>query len=167
LHGFQRTASALKFLRRAVPEQEPATMRRFALVPFTAAIALTCAAPAVAQTVDEVIVTGQLSTSHLLSLSETVTYAALDLTRHADRDRLRQRVNVTARRLCTRLNQESPGPANMGRSCQEAAVRDAMGQVRQAFADAGANAAYVDTYGAPVSARAKDYGPGHGVPYDD
>jgi len=46
----------------------------------------------------------------------------------------------------------------MGRSCQEFAVRDAMSQVRQAFADAGAPA-YVDRYGAPVSAREYDRGP--------
>ena len=83
------------------------------------------------------------------------SYADLDLTQYADRERLRLRVNDTARRLCTQLNQESPNPGNMGHSCQEVAVRDALDQVRLAVADAR-DAAYADTYGAPVSARVYD-----------
>jgi len=60
-----------------------------------------------------------------------------------------------ARRVCTQLNQDSPNRANMGRSCQETAVRGAMDQVRYAFADAR-EAYYADTHGAPASAIAPE-----------
>jgi UrcA family protein len=133
-------------------------MRTLALATLAAAAALIGAAPAAAQTVEELTVTGRLDGAHARSLSQTVSYADLDLAYAGDRERLRLRVNDTARRLCTQLNQDSPGHTNMGKSCQELAVRDAMYQVRQAFADAGAPA-YVDAYGAPVSARVYDPGP--------
>jgi len=133
-------------------------MRLSALATFTAAAALTCQAPAFAQTIEELTVTGHLPGSRVQSLSEVVSYADLDLTYSGDRDRLRVRVNNAARRVCTQLNQESPNPANMGHSCQELAVRGAMDQVRLAFADAR-DAAYADTYGAPVSATVPDYDP--------
>jgi len=137
-------------------------MRNLALATLAATATLCVGAPALAQPyergpVDELTVTGRLPGHQAYSLSEAVSFADLDLTRYSDREILRLRVNDTARRLCTRLNQESPGPANLGKSCQENAVRGAMGQVRQAFADAGANSAYVDEYGAPVSARVPDY----------
>jgi len=123
-----------------------------------AAAALACATPAAAQTVEELTVTGRLDGAHARSLSQAVSYADLDLAYAGDRARLLRRVNTVARRLCTQLNQEGRNPANMGRTCQDYAVRDAMSQVRQAFADAGAPA-YVDAYGAPVSARVYDPGP--------
>jgi UrcA family protein len=131
-------------------------MRHFALATLTAAAALACGAPAMAQTIEELIVTGHINGAHARSLSEPVSYADLDLTYYGDRQRLLNRVNDAARRLCTQLNQESRNPANMGRSCQDYAVRDAMGQVRQAFAEAN-SPAYVDAYGAPASATAPDY----------
>lgn len=131
-------------------------MRYLALTALAGAAALAAAAPAAAQPVEEVTVTGHLSGARVNSLSEAVSYADLDLARHADREILRVRVNTTARRLCTQLNQDSPSPANLGKSCQDFAVRDAMDQVHQAFADASANAAYVDSYGAPVSATVPD-----------
>jgi len=133
-------------------------MRHTALATLTAAAALACGVPALAQTVEELTVTGHLNGARARSLSEAVSYADLDLSYGPDRERLLTRVNNAARRVCTRLNQESPNPANLGRSCQDYAVRDAMFQVRQAFADAGAPA-YVDRYGAPVSAREYDPGP--------
>jgi len=133
-------------------------MRNTALATLTALAALACGAPAFAQTIEELTVTGHLNGARARSLSEAVSYADLDLSYGADRERLLNRVNNAARRVCTRLNQETRNPANMGRSCQDFAVRDAMGQVRQAFADAGAPA-YVDAYGAPVSAREYDPGP--------
>ncbi|MFI4964705.1 MAG: UrcA family protein [Caulobacterales bacterium] len=135
-------------------------MRLSALATLTAATALLGAAPALAQTIDELTVTGQLAGPRAQSLSEAVSYADLDLTAPADRDRLRMRVNDTARRICTRLNQDSPSPANLGRSCQDVAVRDAMDQVHEAFADAS-SPAYVEAYGAPASAIAPaDYDAG-------
>jgi len=134
-------------------------MRTLALATLAAAATLVGGAPALAQPIEELTVTGHLPGQRAYSLSETVSFADLDLTRGYDRETLRLRVNNTARRLCARLNQESPNPANMGHSCQENAVRGAMDQVRQAFADATANSAYVDEYGAPVSARVPDYDP--------
>lgn len=140
-------------------------MRRSALAILAASAALIGAAPAFAQPVDELTVTGQLRDYRAQSLSETVSYADLDLSRYADRQELLLRVNNTARRLCTRLNQDSPSPANLGKSCQDYAVRGAMGQVRQAFADA-ASPAYADAYGAPVSATVRDPG-AYPYPYED
>jgi UrcA family protein len=140
-------------------------MRRSALAILAASAALIGAAPAFAQPVDELTVTGQLRGDRAQSLSETVSYADLDLTRYADRQELLLRVNNTARRLCTRLNQDYPSAANLGRSCQDYAVRGAMGQVHQAFADA-ASPAYVDAYGAPVSATVRDPG-AYPYPYDN
>lgn len=130
-------------------------MRTFALATLMATAALAAGAPSRAQTIDELIVTGHLNPSHLRSLSQTVSYADLDLNRYDDRRILILRVNDAARHVCTQLNQESPNPANMGRSCQENAVRDAMDQVRYAFADAREQA-YADTYGAPASATVPD-----------
>jgi UrcA family protein len=122
------------------------------------AAALACAAPALAQSVEELTVTGHVPGQRVRSLSEAVSFADLDLTYAADRDRLRVRVNNAARRVCTQLNQDAPNAANLGHSCQEVAVRNAMDQVRFAFADAR-EAAYVDRYGAPVSATEPDYPP--------
>lgn len=143
-------------------------MRPLTFATLTAAAAL-IAAPSFAQpprahayddaTLEELTVTGHLPGRELRSLSETVSYADLDLAYAGDRHRLEMRVNTAARRVCAQLNEDSPNPANMGKSCQERAVRDAMGQVRQAYADA-ANPSYVDRYGAPTSAVERDeYGP--------
>ena len=131
-------------------------MRLSALATLTAAAALLGAAPALAQTLDELTVTGQLAGPRAQSLSEAVSYSDLDLTRRADRNELRLRINDTARWICTRLNQDSPNPANLGKSCQDIAVRGAMSQVREAFADAR-SPAYADAYGTPVSATVSDY----------
>ena len=131
-------------------------MRYLALATLTAAAAL-AGAPAFAQTVDELTVTGHGPRAQ--SLSETVSYADLDLTLRADRATLERRVSDTANRLCNALNQDPASHHNMGKSCKDIAIRDAMGQVRQAFADAGTSPAYVDAFGAPVSATVPD------VPY--
>ena len=135
-------------------------MRNLALATLTAAAALACGAPASAQTVEELTVTGHLNTSRLQSLSERVSFADLDLSRYEDRRVLLLRVNDAARHVCTQLNQESRNPANLGDTCQDNAVRGAMDQVRYAFADAR-DQAYADAYGAPVSATVPDpdYGP--------
>jgi UrcA family protein len=130
-------------------------MRYIALATLAAAAALVCGAPASAQTVDELTVTGHLNASRLQNLSETVSYADLDLNRYGDRQELLQRVNNAARHVCTMLNQDGPNRANLGRSCQDNAVRGAMDQVRYAFADAR-EGAYADTFGAPASATVPD-----------
>jgi UrcA family protein len=129
-------------------------MRHLALATLTAAAALVTGAPAFAQSLDEVTVTGH--GPRAMSLSDTVSYADLDLTLRADRDRLARRVSDTAGRLCDQLDQDPASNHNIGKSCKDVAIRGAMGQVRQAFADAGSNPAYVNTYGTPTSAIAPD-----------
>jgi UrcA family protein len=128
-------------------------MRYLALATFTAAAALS-AAPALAQDIDTLTVTGHGPRAQ--SLSEAVSYADLDLTLRADRATLQRRVSDTAGRLCDELNQDPATHHNMGKSCKDVAIRDAMGQVRQAFADASASPAYVDAFGTPASATAPD-----------
>jgi len=132
-------------------------MRYFALS-LTAAAALAAAAPSFAQTVEELTVTGHSARTRPQSISEVVSYADLDLNYGRDRDVLRSRVNYTAGRICDRLNEPRPAPGNLGHSCQEVAVRDAMGQVRLAFADARLGTDYAGAYGAPVSAVVADTG---------
>jgi UrcA family protein len=131
-------------------------MRFSQLTPIVAVAVVACAAPAFAQPVSELTVTGRLPDGEAQSISQAVSYADLNLNDAGDRNRLVTRVNEAARRICTRLDQPDPGPANLGHSCQEVAVRDAMEQVHTAFADAAASAGYADTYGAPASATAPD-----------
>ncbi|HZZ31810.1 MAG TPA: UrcA family protein [Phenylobacterium sp.] len=114
-------------------------MRHLVFATLAAAAALCVGAPALAQATDEVTVTGH--TPYAESLSRTVSYADLDLNRQADRDQLVMRIQETAGSLCDQLNQEPSSFHNMGVSCQDVAVRDAMSQVNQVFADAGATAA--------------------------
>lgn len=116
-------------------------MRCFALATLSAA-ALAIAAPAFAQTAEELVVTGRALGARPQSLSQTVSYADLDLTQARDRRVLLQRVNYTAGWLCDRLNEARPAAGNLGHSCQEVAVRDAMVQARLAYAGAGSNPAY-------------------------
>jgi UrcA family protein len=131
-------------------------MRYLALATLTATAALV-AAPALAQNIDELTVTGHGPRAQ--SLSEAVSYADLDLNLRADRATLQRRVSDTAGRLCDQLNQDPASRHNMGKSCKDIAVRDAMGQVRQAYADASSSPAYVDAFGTPTSATVPD------VPY--
>jgi UrcA family protein len=128
-------------------------MRHLALATLTAAAAL-AGAPALAQNLDELTVTGHGPRAQ--SLSEAVSYADLDLTLRADRATLQRRVSDTAGRLCDQLNQDPATHHNMGKSCKDIAIRGALDQVRQAFADAGTSPAYVDAFGAPVSATVPD-----------
>ena len=126
-------------------------MRYFALS-LTAAAALAAATPSLAQTVEELTVTGHGARARPQAITEVVSYADLDLSYGRDRDVLRMRVNDTAGRICDRLNEPRPAPGNLGHSCQEVAVRDAMGQVREAYADARSAPRYAETYGEPTSA---------------
>jgi UrcA family protein len=134
-------------------------MRLSPLTLLASVAAVACAAPAFAQPVSELTVTGRLPDGQAQSISEAVSYADLNLNDSRDRNRLVTRVNEAARRICTRLDQPDPSAANLGHSCQEVAVRDAMEQVHTAFADAAASAGYADTYGAPASATAPDTSP--------
>ena len=125
-------------------------MRKSALAAATAFAAALMAAPAFAQTIDELIVTGRSARAQ--SLSESVSYADLDLTQASQRNILTRRVNAAAGRVCDQLNEARPSAANLGHSCQEVAVRGAMGQVRTAFADARSGAAYAGRAAAQASA---------------
>jgi len=126
-------------------------MRYFALS-LTAAAALAAATPSLAQTVEELTVTGHGARARPQAITEVVSYADLDLSYGRDRDVLRMRVNDTAGRICDRLNEARPSAGNLGHSCQEVAVRDAMDQVRLAFADARVGTNYADAYSEPASA---------------
>jgi UrcA family protein len=132
-------------------------MRHPALATLTAAAALAVGAAAAtsasAQNLDELTVTGHGPRAQ--TLSDTVSYADLDLTLRADRMTLEHRVSDTAGRLCDELHQDPASLHNMGTSCKDVAIRDAMGQVRQAFADAR-SPDYVNTYGTPTSATVPD-----------
>jgi UrcA family protein len=116
-------------------------MRYLAIATFAAAASL--AAPAFAQSVEELTVTGHSLRYDRQTLSRAVSFADLDLTRPGDRRMLRARVNDTAGDICEELNEPPPSAANLGRSCQEIARREAMGQVRLAVA-AARGAAYAD-----------------------
>jgi len=127
-------------------------MRYLALAAFTAAAL--AGAPVLAQNLDELTVTGHGSRAQ--SLSQAVSYADLDLTRHADRETLQRRISDTAGKLCNALNQEPASNHNIGKSCKDIAIRGARDQVRQAFADASTSLAYARTYGEPASAIVSD-----------
>lgn len=99
------------------------------------------AAPASAQTVEELVVTGRLERipGSAQSLSRPVSYADLDLSREADRKIFRQRVSLTARWLCDKLGEGGPGDA-LAPSCRDAATKDALertGTIEQGFAPRG------------------------------
>jgi UrcA family protein len=91
------------------------------------------AAPAFAQTVDELVITGPNRGDQPDAISRTVSFADLDLTYAGDRAELRHRVNVVARQLCDELGESSPSPIALGHSCQDNAVRGAEVQVREAI----------------------------------
>lgn len=118
-------------------------MRRILASAFIAATALS--APALAQSVGEVTVTGQYVPpgAKPMSLSRVVSYADLDLTRPKDMALLKARISYTARRICTELAEPQPTQSNVGRSCQDQAVADAMSRFEVASAG---------TYASPASA---------------
>lgn len=98
--------------------------------------ALGAGAPALAQsTVGELTVTGAwYEEGRPVTLSRAVSYADLDLRYQRDQDVLRERVNATARDICDVLGEDRPNHTNLGRSCQDRAVSDAMSQVHAAVA---------------------------------
>jgi UrcA family protein len=137
-------------------------MRYLTLATLAAATAVLAGAPALAQpTLEELTVTGHALRNERMSISRAVSFADLDLTRPADRRMLRMRISDTAGDVCEELNEPPPSAANIGRSCQEIARRNAMDQVRvavanargQAYADAAFadRAFYAEGYGAPAS----------------
>ena len=101
------------------------------------------ASTAMAQTSEDIIVTGRYGTvpDSVQTLSQAVSYYDLDLSTEAGRKELRQRVSLTARFLCDKLGESStaPGPGNVP-SCRQGATKDAMeriGTIEQGFAPRG------------------------------
>lgn len=128
--------------------------------------AFAAAAPALAQSVEELTVTGQWNGrgEPPATLSRVVNFDDLDLRNAADQAVLRERVTRVASDICDELGQDRPNRTNLGHSCQEQAVQNAMQQVRFAVAQAydqppvyaatgeGADTAYVAPIGPTASA---------------
>ena len=101
---------------------------------------LATSGPSIAQAQEEIIVTGRYGTvpDSVKSLSQSVSYADLDLSTKAGRDELRHRVSLTSRYLCERLGESGSSPPVP--SCRDAAVKDAMarvGTIEENFAPRG------------------------------
>jgi UrcA family protein len=146
------------------------TGRRLVLAAAAAAGFALAAAPALAQTVDEVTVYGHLGPDgRPNSLSRAVDISDLDLRSDAAVRELQSRVRYTARQLCDELG-ETGGPG-LTPSCVDQAVRDAQRQTRFAVAQARAPAyyayvgpaappaPYAGEYAPPASAEVPDYPP--------
>lgn len=144
------------------------TGRRSALALALAAAGLTlAAAPALAQSVDEVTVWGHRGADGVERLSRAVDISDLDLRSDAGVREMQRRIRYTARDLCAELG-ETGGGSTLMRSCVDDAVRGAQRQARYAVAQARANAYYAwnapyvgPTYvGPPVVAPSTgDYAP--------
>jgi len=106
------------------------------------ASALVVSAPALAQNApEEIIVRGEYGTApdSVQSLSQSVSYADLDLSTDDGRDELRHRLSLTARFLCNKLGESGAG-SSIVPSCQQEAVRGAMervGTIEESFAPRG------------------------------
>jgi UrcA family protein len=140
------------------------TGRRLAMAAAAAGLAF-AAAPALAQTVDELTVVGRIGPDgQPNTLSRIVEIADLDLRSDADVREMQRRVRGAARGLCEELG-ETGGPG-LTPSCVDAAVRGAQRQTRYAVAQARAPVYYayapppsVDDYAPPGSAVVPDYPP--------
>ena len=108
------------------------TLSRTACAAAVLAAAAAVSAPATAQVVDEVVVTGPVGPDGPRRLSQRVSYADLDLATVAGQEVLRLRIRDTARGLCRALGEDRSAPSPLVPSCEVQAVRDARGQVRRA-----------------------------------
>jgi UrcA family protein len=91
-------------------------------------------APALAQSaVGELTVTGHFGLENAQTLSETVSYADLDLSTAAGRDEFKHRISLTARYLCGKLGEDETSDG-VTPSCRDAAVSEAMTQARPIIA---------------------------------
>jgi len=101
-----------------------------------------CSAPAFAQQVEELTVTGRLGPDgEARSLSQAVSYADLDLTLPSDQSALKVRISDAARSLCDRLGEGNASYGSIAPSCRDAAVKDSQDQVKFAIAEAPARKA--------------------------
>jgi UrcA family protein len=94
-------------------------------------VGVALAPPVTAQgTPEEIIVTGRYGTvpDSVQSLSQSVSYADLDLGSAAGKAELRKRLNLTARYLCKKLGESDTATPPVP-TCRAAAVDDAMSRV--------------------------------------
>jgi UrcA family protein len=108
------------------------TITRAACATAALTAAAAVSAPAHAQYVDEVVVTGPVSRDGPSRLSQRVSYADLDLATYAGQEVLRLRIRDTARGLCRALGEDRSTWSPLVPSCESQAIRDARGQVRYA-----------------------------------
>jgi UrcA family protein len=106
----------------------------------SAAIALP-AASAAQSPPEEIVVTGNYGRApdSVRTLSQSVSYADLDLSTKAGLEEMRRRVNLTARFLCDKLGESGTG-GPLAPSCRQAASNDAMkrvGTLESSFAPRG------------------------------
>lgn len=104
-----------------------------------ACLAFTAAAHA--QPTEDIIVMGRYGNvpSSVQTLSQSVSYADLDLSLPSHRTELKRRVTLTARYLCQKLGETSSGDP-VAPSCQTAARNDALkriGTIEEGFAPRG------------------------------
>ena len=103
----------------------------------TLAAGLAIAGASLAQTVEELTVTGRYGPdANAPRLSAPVSYADLDLTTEAGRAVLRERVRLTAHDLCRRLGEANTGGTALAASCEQDAINSVREQQRIAFAQA-------------------------------
>ena len=110
-------------------------MRYLPLLSLAAILAAT-SAPTFAQDVEELVVSGHSRGERPAVASRTVSYADLNLTQAGDRRMLKHRIVAAAKDVCRQIGEDPPLRGNLGKSCQDNAMRDAMVAVRVAFADA-------------------------------
>ena len=140
------------------------------ILPAVAALMCAAAAPAFAQTVEELTVTGQWNGrgEPPATLSRVVDISDLDLRYGRDVRIMDRRVRSTARAVCEELG-ETGGPG-VTPSCVDSAVRNTQRQVRFAIAEARRPVYYAerepyvgppvaDDYSAPASDTVPDYDP--------
>jgi UrcA family protein len=118
-------------------------------------VMLGTAAPSLAQLADEdIVVTGRYGPipDSAQSLSQSVSYADLDLSTIADRQVLRHRLSLTSRYLCNKLGETDSSPG-ITPSCRDATYKDAInrvGTIEEHFAPRGttwvASAAWTAPY---------------------
>lgn len=112
--------------------------------------AAAAAAPAVAQTVEELTVVGRHGVGpNTRSLSAVVSYRDLDLTTETGRTVLTQRVRSTAQDLCRQLGEDPTAADGVASSCQQDAINSVGEQQRVAIANARPHS-YATTTPAPA-----------------
>lgn len=127
------------------------TLTGIGLLALAAALPSTAAAQGAPE---EIVVTGNYGQvpDSVRSLSQSVSYADLDLSTKSGRDELRRRVNLTARFLCDKLGESSTGDA-LAPSCRQAAMSDAIKRVGTLESSAAPRAAWSPPYPADWTTR--------------